>query len=70
MAKAPVLCPRCGTPIRRVSMSGGTAQIMGQPVPDPDDFCITLHPCGCTACKGSKDFQAFLDAFKQAYGIP
>jgi hypothetical protein len=70
MAKAPTLCPRCNRPIRRVSMTGGTIMIQGHSIPDPDQICITLHKCGCTSCKGSPDFQAFLDAFKAAYGIP
>jgi hypothetical protein len=56
--------------IRRISMSGGSVVFQGLPVPDPNDFCITLHPCHCTASKGDREFQTFVMTWKQAYEIP
>jgi hypothetical protein len=61
--------PQCGQPIRRVSMSGGTTFVQCQPVCDNEDWCITLHPCGHTACKGSNAYPAFVQAFEDAYGL-
>lgn len=69
MNTAPVLCPKCLKAIRRISMSGGSVVLQGLPVPDPNDFCITLYPCRCTVNKGDKDFQAFVDAWKKAYSV-
>jgi hypothetical protein len=69
MSTAPVLCPKCLKTIRRVSMSGGTVVLQGLPVPDPNDFSITLHPCKCTVGKGDRDFPTFMDACKKAYSI-
>jgi hypothetical protein len=51
-------------------MSGGSVVHQGFPVPDPDDFCITLHPCHCSGAKGEANFPAFLNVWRQAYNIP
>ena len=64
------LCPKCGKAIRRISMSGGSVLYQGLPVPDPDDFCITIHPCRCTSSKNERGFEDFVSAWKQAYHIP
>jgi hypothetical protein len=69
MSTAPVLCPKCLKSIRRVSMSGGSVVLQGLPVPDPNDFSITLYPCKCTVTKGERDFPTFMDAWKKAYAI-
>jgi len=68
--RQPYLCPKCGKAIRRISMSGGSVVYQGLPVPDPEDFCVTVYPCCCTSAKGQASFTAFLNAWKQAYGIP
>ncbi len=65
-----MLCPKCGKAIRRISMSGGSVVHQGLPVPDPDDFCITLHPCRCVSSKGEANFATFVNVWKQAYNIP
>jgi len=70
MSRQPYLCPKCGKAIRRMSMSGGSVVYQGLPVPDPEDFCITVYPCRCTSGKGEASFAPFLNAWKQAYGIP
>ena len=69
MSRPSFLCPKCGKAIRRISMSGGSVVYQGLPVPDPDDFCITIHPCCCTASKTEVGFRAFLNAWKQSYNI-
>ena len=50
-------------------MSGGSVVLQGLPVPDPNDFSITLYPCKCTVTKGERDFPTFMDAWKKAYAI-
>jgi hypothetical protein len=62
-------CPKCKKVIRRISMSGGSFIDQGLPVPDPSDFCITLHPCSCSSSKGENNFLAFLATCKKAYEI-
>ena len=70
MTRQLFLCPKCRKKVRRVSMSGGTVFYAGEGVPDPDDFCITVHPCCCTAAKGEDVFEAFLNFWQQSYGMP
>jgi hypothetical protein len=70
MSRQPFLCPKCGKVIRRISMNGGSLVDQGLPVPDPDDFCIMVHPCRCSSAKGEANFQAFLNCWKKAYDIP
>jgi hypothetical protein len=62
-------CPKCGKLIRRISMSGGSLIDQGLPVPDPEDFCIMVHPCRCSSAKGEPNFQTFLNCWKMAYDI-
>jgi hypothetical protein len=70
MSRQTVHCPKCGKVIRRISMSGGSFIDQGLPVPDPDDFCIMVHPCRCNSAKGESTFQAFFNCWKMAYDIP
>ena len=70
MSKPLSMCPKCRKVIRRISMSGGSVVFQGLPVPDPEDFCIVMHPCRCTADKHDNAFQAFINAWRQAYEIP
>jgi hypothetical protein len=63
-------CPRCNKPIKGVSIVGGVFDAPGFSIPQPDDVCITFQPCRCRSCRGDADFAAFLDAAKQALGIP
>lgn len=70
MSRQSFLCPKCGKAIRRISMSGGSVVYQGLPVPDPDDFCITIHPCRCSTSKSETGFQNFVNVWKQAYNIP
>jgi hypothetical protein len=70
MSRQSFLCPKCGKAIRRISMSGGSVVYQGLPAPDPDDFCITIHPCRCSTSKIETGFQNFVNVWKQAYNIP
>jgi hypothetical protein len=70
MSRQSFLCPKCGKAVRRISMSGGSVVYQGLPVPDPDDFCITIHPCRCSAAKGEGVFPTFVNVWQQAYCIP
>ena len=66
----PTQCPRCGAIIRSAFINTATIDIQGDAVPDLDSVCITLYPCGDMACTGDSMYQAFIDAFKRAYGLP
>ena len=70
MSRHSFLCPKCSKAFRRISMSGGSVVHQGLPVPDPDDFCIMLHPCSCVSSVGDANFPAFVNVWKQAYNIP
>jgi hypothetical protein len=70
MSRHSFLCPKCSKAFCRISMSGGSVVHQGLPVPDPDDFCITLHPCHCVSSIHDADFPAFVNAWRQAYNIP
>ena len=70
MSRHSFLCPKCSKPYCRISMSGGSVVQQGLPVPDPDDFCITLHPCHCVSSVHDADFPAFVNVWRQAYNIP
>ncbi len=70
MSRQPYMCPKCGKAIRRISMSGGSVVHQGLPVPDPDDFSVTLFPCRCTSGKADANFPAFVNVWRQAYNIP
>ncbi len=70
MSRHSFLCPKCSKAFRRISMSGGSVVHQGLPVPDPDDFSITLYPCRCISSRGEANFPAFVNVWKQAYNIP
>jgi hypothetical protein len=43
--------------------------LAGEMVPDRDSVLITIYPCGDTAMVGAPEFDDFLKAFKNAYGV-